>query len=506
MRALALLLVLAAPALAADVLVVAPAELQPALGAWRKHREAQGLAVEVATPGADVGAQVKAAHGASRGKLRFVLLVGDADEVPAATRPRQSREAVAAMERDPDIASDNPYADLDGDAIPDLAIGRVPADTVEEARTYLDRVVAYETSGDGGDWRRKLDVVAGTGGFGPVVDMAIEKLTRDLLERVPPSVAVTMTYAHPFSPYCPPPAEFADYAVRKWNEGALVVAYVGHGSQRSADRMRFGKETYPILGLDEVARIGAERGPPLSVFVACSTGQFDAPRDCLAEELLKRPKGPVAVIASSRVSTPYSNGVVAKELLEALFVLEAPTAGELLALVKRRLMDPPAADPMREQIEKLAQQTYEKSPEKRRADRADHLLLYNLLGDPCLRIARPLRAEVSAPASAAPGATIAVTCRAPFAGHAVVEVVRRRVPPPKLPPGGKKTAEEFRAAYEAAHANVVARAEARCGAEGATIEVTLPADAPPGEAAVRVYVTGETSGAAGSCALTIAAD
>jgi len=498
-------LVLAAPAFAQDVLVVAPKEFDDSIAAWKTYREGQGLKVAVREPTDDVGAVVRDTFAKSGKRLRFVMLVGDVDKVPCAIRPRQATGAVADMDSDPNIASDAPWADVDDDGAPDVAIGRVPADTADEAKSYLARVVAYEGNTDFGRWRDKLNVVAGTGGFGPLVDAAIEKLTRDLLSALPAAVDVSMTYAHPLSPYCPPPAQFADYAVRRWNEGALVVAYVGHGSAGNVDVVHVGRERYPILGMAEVDKIAAERGAPVSVFVACSTGHIDGERDCLAEALVKRPAGPIAVIASSRVSSPYSNGIVAKELLDALYVVEAKTTGELLVAVKRRLLDAPAGDAIRDRIEKIAQAMFEKSPEKRRADRADHVLLYNLLGDPCVRIARPSALAVAAPAEVAPGATLHVTGHAAEGGAAVVELVRRKDPPPKLPPGVRTTADDFRVPYEAANQHGIARVEVEVKAGEFAVDVPVPADAPVGPCAVRVYVAGKTSAAAGGVDLSIAA-
>jgi peptidase C25-like protein len=492
----------ATSAAAQDVLAVTPKEFEPSLAAWRAHREKLGMKVAAREPGADVGATVRDAWEKSGRKLRFVMLVGDVEKVPCALVPRKAAETVAMMEPDPNIATDAPYADVDGDGVPDLAIGRVPADTPAEVKDYLDRVVAYETDADFGDWRRKLDVVAGTGGYGPLVDMALESLTKDLLSALSPAVDVTMTYANPFSAYCPPPAEFADYAVKRWNEGALVVAYVGHGSTRNVDSCRFGKQEYPILGMDQVAKIGALRGAPVSMFVACSTGHIDGARDCLAEEMVKRPKGPVAVIASSRVSSPYSNGVIAKELLDALYKVEAPTAGELLTAVKKRLLDPPEGDAVRARLEKMGEM-FAKDPAVRRADREDHVLLYNLLGDPSLVIARPGKLDVSAPAEATPGTKLRVTGRAAFDGTATVELIRRKEPMPKLPPGGKKTPEQFREAYDAANSHGVAKVEVAVKAGEFTAEVPVPADAAAGPAAVRVFLSGKAACAAGGADLAI---
>lgn len=496
---------LAASAAAQDVLVVAPKDFHDSLAAWTTHRAKQGLAVAVREPSGDVGAIVREVSEKSGKKLRFVMLVGDADEVPCATRERKGGAIMGMEGAEPDIATDDPFADLDGDGVPDLAIGRVPADSPADAKAYLDRVVAYETDTDFGSWRERLNVVAGTGGFGPMVDMALETLCRQLLaENVPPAVEVTMTYASPLSPFCPPPAEFADYAVKRWSEGALVVAYVGHGSERAVDRIRSGKDVYPILDLAHVAKIDSARGAPVSMFIACSTGHFDGERDCLAEELLKRPRGPVAVIASSRVSSPYSNGIVAKELLDALFKTEVATTGELLVAMKRRLVEPAAGDARRDQLEKMAAAMFERDPEKRRLDREDHLFLYNLLGDPCVRIARPAHLDVAAPATVAPGKKFTVTGTAPFGGELSVVVERGRKAPVKPAITVKKTPEDYRSVYEAANSRVILQFPLTVKAGPFSVELTIPADAAPGACAVRVYLAGKSGAAAGGAEVTLA--
>ena len=497
--AAALCVPLGGAAWAQDALVVTSKDLEPAVAAWKSFRESQGLKVVVREPGADVAATVASVHGASGGKLRFVLLLGDVDRVPCAYVPVA---ATAKWESDTRIATDAPYADIDGDGVPDLAIGRVPADSLDEARSLLARSAAYESNRDFGEWRRRLQVIAGTGGFGPLQDAAMEQMTKQFLTRdVPPSVVVTGTYGNPQSAWCPPPKEFADTTVERFNEGAFVVAYIGHGSADSVDTVKVGRERFPILGAPEVARIDVRHGAPVAVFIACSTGKFDAETDCLAEEILRRPNGPVGVIASSRVSTPYSNGILSKEMLSALWQEPAATTGELLLAMKRRLVAPRADDAERKQIEGLAAAFYDPDESRRAADRREHLALYNLLGDPCVRLLRPAELLLDAPAKAEQGARITVTGTAPAAGRLVVELVRRRDASVAI--GSRKTADEWRATYLAANALAVARAEQKVQAGAFSIELVVPADARSGPCVVRAYLESAASSAAGGRAIEI---
>jgi hypothetical protein len=101
-------------------------------------RESQGHTVAVRRPKRDPVAQVKQVHEASGGALRFVLLLGDVKRIACTYSPGQS---IKLWERDPRIASDNQLADLDGDGVPDLAVGRLPADDLAEATTMIRKVV-----------------------------------------------------------------------------------------------------------------------------------------------------------------------------------------------------------------------------------------------------------------------------------------------------------------------------------------------------------------------------
>ena len=143
MRAAFALLALTGALFAQDVLVISPPEFRPALKDWLAYRRAQGLEVAVALPGEDVRAVVVRQHKHSEGRLRFVMLLGDVKRIDCAYFDGR---IIKPYEDDPRIANDHHLADLDGDHLPELAVGRIPADTVEEARAMLDKVCLLYTS------------------------------------------------------------------------------------------------------------------------------------------------------------------------------------------------------------------------------------------------------------------------------------------------------------------------------------------------------------------------
>jgi hypothetical protein len=444
---------------------------------------------------------VKEVHAESKGKLRFVLLLGDVKYVPCGYI---ACPIIKPYERDwKRVATDNLTADVDGDAQPDVAIGRLPADSAKEAKALLARALAYERSADYGPWRRRINVIAGVGGFGVFQDMALEQVTAKFLkENVPETYDLHVTYGNPSSPFCPPPGKIKEITLERFNEGALFVTYLGHGSPRRLDALRFKGQVHRILEEDDLYSLEARHGAPIAFFVACSTGHFDGAPDCLAEIAVKRPAGPIAVIAASRVSMPYANAVVAKEVLEAALQDRRPTLGEAFLQAKRRLVPPRHEDEGRKFIDFLAM-GYKWRETERAAERAEHLHLYNLLGDPTLCLPHPAVAEVRCADQAAPGAKLAVTVGTLVAGEATIELVEERTPVRPARTGDDDA--DFARCYASANAWVRAATTATVGGNPVTTELKVPEDAAPGRYLVRVFVAGEHGAAAGVRAITIPA-
>jgi hypothetical protein len=486
-----LLLLYPATLFAQDLLVLAPEEFQPALKAWRAHREKQGHTVAVRAPEQDPVAQVRRVHKAAGGALKYVLLLGDVKRIACTYSPGES---IKLWERDPRIANDNQLADLDGDGLPDLAVGRLPADDLAEATAMIGKIVAYEKNRDFSTWRRRLNMVAGIGGFGMWADWALEQATiavaRDV---VPPAYDVHATYANPRSSFCPPPARVAETTLERLNEGALVVAYFGHGSRRRLDRLRFRAESFDIFTEDHAYELKARRGAPIVFFCACSTGHMDGAPDSLAELVIKQPAGPVAVYAATRVSMPYANGMFSKELIQA--ILSAETVGAALKEAKRRMMADDQWDKTRRTIE-----TYGfayKTAEERRSERAEHLYLYNLFGDPSMRIPRAARVEVLVgPEEIAPGGRLKIVGRTNVAGEVLVELVAERttVVPQRVGDDDAAFAETY------ARANARTRASAKTTVDQGrfAVELGVPEAVNTGRYYVRVYVTGAGGAAMGA--------
>jgi hypothetical protein len=504
--------------MAADTAVVCSDAFYRELAPWRKFRIRQGRTIaHVSNEGGPAAIQQGIRKLNQRQALRFVVLVGDVPEagsgangvglvgVPTTLIPSQ---VVHKFGSEPEIATDNFYADLDDDQIPDVALGRITADSPSELQAVIAKIFDYEMSRDFTAWRRRIHLVAGVGGFGGLADSVLERVVRNFVAQgIPSGYSVSATYASWASPLCPGPRAFHDTTIDRLNEGCLFWVYIGHGSRHRLDRVRVPGKTYHILGGDDVSKMHCKAGAPIAVFLACYTGAFDDPRDCLAEEMLRTPGAPVAVVCGSRVTMPYAMTVMGSELMQEVFVQRRDTIGEALLHAKRGMMLNPRTDERSQMMDSVARMLNPDSKDLE-AERQEHLLLFHLIGDPLLSVRQPEMITVSTETEVSPGGQLNVTASSPVAGSVRAELVlrrdrmKRRIAPRQEYDDSIEALDQYKETYLAANDRLLA--EATASTQGGEIQLRLqvPPDA-KGPAHVVVYVQGNKEFALGSTDVTI---
>ena len=531
---------------ARDTAIVCPSEFRAALAPWVAFREGQGHHVTFLTNSADAGElRGEIRRLAAAGGLRYLLLVGDAAAIdpdsvrlekvtaarlastqlaPSKLEPRLALSANHVPTRhvrarvnvrwgsEPHIATDNWYADLDDDGAPDLAVGRLTADSAAEVSLMVDKILAYERNRDFGPWRRHLHFVAGLGGFGPVVDSLLEMSAKNVIAAgLPAGYGATLTQASWSSPYYPDPRRFRESAQAGLNDGCLFWIYMGHGQRRELDQTPQAAPRFrPILEAADAPALRGASAAPIACLFSCYAGAFDGPEDCLAEELLRAPGGPVAVLAGSRVTMPYAMTVLGAELLDQCFAEQLPTLGDALLAAKRAVVAPAKSNSLRASLDAMAA-LVSPAPAELAAERLEHLAMFNLLGDPLLGIRQAksvvLRAEIHSRTDGDPrapaGAMVRVAGHSPIAGIALVELVAPRdvlrfePSPRKAAPETADAATECGDTYTRANDPVWTRRI--IATPTGEFEVTLPL--PPlahAQCLARVFITGESDFALGA--------
>ena len=229
-------------------------------------------------------------HHWSEPSLRYVLLLGDAtyDTKDYLGTGVQNQVPVKLVKtRYLWTASDPWLAAVNGeDLLPDVAIGRLPAASVEEVKALVAKILAYETgqadpevpvvlitdNPDGaGDFNWNADVLAAT----VLSDQTVDKIYLSELGTKATRSAILDAF----------------------DEGASVMSYIGHGGIHL-----WANEN--LLNIGNVGSLSPQSQQPLLLTMNCLNGYFHFPyHNSLSEELLKAEgKGIIAAFSPTGLS------------------------------------------------------------------------------------------------------------------------------------------------------------------------------------------------------------
>lgn len=180
------------------------------------------------------------------------------------------------------------YAAVNGeDILPDLSIGRLPAATVEEVQAMVEKIVAYET-GESGLERSAVVLVADNADRAGNFEANADELAATVLASKNPDTIYLSELG---------PAATRSAIVQRFDAGASLVSYLGHGGIHL-----WADENFFNTG--DVASLASQPQQPLVFTMNCLNGYFHFPYfDSLAEELVKaRDKGAIAAFSPSGLS------------------------------------------------------------------------------------------------------------------------------------------------------------------------------------------------------------
>ncbi len=488
------------------VICVCAESLDEAWKPWVAYRQEQGYEVAIVRPdgsAAEIREAIKKA--AISRSLQGVVLLGDTPSyADGKLAPRLKSHVPTFYSQakvnvlfgsEPELASDFPYGDLNGDGVPDLPVGRIPVTSSEQLTRYVQRVIAYERKYPAAVGKRDIHFVAGVGGFGPAVDGVLTTVTRKFISQgIPGSFRVTMTQASWQSPFCPDPFAFGKHTVDRMNEGGLFWIYMGHGLRDQLDQVFVpGVKPISIMRQDNLKDVAVRGLPPICVFLACYVGAFDSVKPCIGEQLVLLEDGPIAVLAASRVSMPYAMSVMGDGMLRQCFRLREEILGNVIANAKRSLVVPSAADrtPNRMLLDSLAGKL-SPVPKMLIEEREEHALMFNLLGDPLLRVNYPRGVKLNCAATASNGSNLLVRFEAPVKGKAVLELAAergvQRFTPLKRESFDREMAESYNDEYRRANDAVWSSTSLDICQPG-TVEAEIAVErVKPGFQTVRLYL------------------
>ena len=497
-----------------DTLVLCPAKLQGELARWVTYRKSQDFKIEVVTPGRsahEVRQQIL--ESAKSNDLKNIVIVGDAGDRNTASDMRVPTDFVMARDNvrygsEIEIATDNRYADIDDDGTPDVAIGRMPVDSPAELKNYIDRVIRYERDGLPAEAMRRVNFVAGVGGFGKIVDGVIEETTKQIItDLMPGEIETTMTYGSWTSPYCPDPRRFSESTFERFNEGSLFWVYIGHGARRRLDRIYMPDQMHDIITSKNVDKIECRNGCPIAIFLACYTNAVDAEDDCLGELMLKQEHGPIACIGGTRVTKPAAMGLLSLEMIHDYFYEETETLGEIFLHAKQRMVHGSKNfREYRQMIEGLAKSF---SPGGSfRIEKEEHVHLLHLLGDPLLKLPRPDSIDFGSQQDATAGETLVISGKSPKSGTMTLELayrrdrLRKRFRRRRMYDSSDASFEDYQKVYDQSRDLVAKRVSVEVNQGLFSTKLEIPEDV-SGACVIRAYIDAEDGVAIGSTPIQI---
>lgn len=227
-----------------------------------------------------------------------------------------------------EVPADNLYADLDGDRRPDLAIGRIPALTLAEAETMVDKISGYDSSARLAPWQRRAVFVAdnadAAGDF-PLVSDAV------IAQHLPADLTPERIYLGGSAP----DAAAARAAIAAaFDAGAFMLQYTGHGSVQNWAHESIWTAA-DVAGLQNAGRL------PLIMTFNCLDGYFAFPgQPGMAESVTRQQAGgAIAAISPTGLGTTGFQHEFRLLLMDALFAADVADVGEALLLAKQRFFD-----------------------------------------------------------------------------------------------------------------------------------------------------------------------
>lgn len=263
----------------------------------------------------------------------YILLIGDAaqdyrDRLGTGTAnyvPSQIYET----ENYGETISDSWFVSIVGnDALPDMIMGRLSADSPDQVDVMVDKIIGYEQNPPDASW--SSDVLF-------VVDddtITFEIASDRIIDQIPFYYTASTVLATNYPPSTP-----ADDIRKHFDQGSVFVNYTGHGDVRRWGR--WGQEGKFIWDTGRIAEL-SDGGPLSFVTIAnCLNGYFGGSKQnvSLAEELQRVDgKGAVAVFAPTGFGSVGGQHTLLSEVYRSIFYYDlrevgaATTAAEISAV------------------------------------------------------------------------------------------------------------------------------------------------------------------------------
>ncbi len=223
--------------------------------------------------------------------------------------------------------SDLPYAQINEDPWPDLALGRLPARTPAEVTVWARKTLAYAQQTDLA-WRTRVLAIADgqEASFGSDAQIFLDQF----------SPAFSTGLYSPAAGVTDANAKVIDY----FAAGYGIIGYFGHGSINM-----WGKDR--IFNTEDAAKLTNGAHLPVVINMNCLTGLFTHPKVAsLAETLLWQEAGGASlVMAPTSLTLPNDQALLSGAFAEALSADPQASLGQAFLAAQRKIpLEQPGAN------------------------------------------------------------------------------------------------------------------------------------------------------------------
>jgi hypothetical protein len=198
---------------------------------------------------------------------------------------------------------DNWYvAFAEGTIIPQMAIGRIPANSSTMAANVANKIVSYE---DLTAYRPQEALFVADNN-----EVAFEELNETLISHLPSNFGERRVYLRSYTNVSTATQDI----IAGINAGMLLTTYVGHG-----DVTHWAGE--PLFDPTKISLLNNSNKLTFVTALECLNGYFSQPfRYCLGEEFVIPPdKGAIASFASSGLGYTWEHAILGNELFASIF-------------------------------------------------------------------------------------------------------------------------------------------------------------------------------------------
>ena len=195
----------------------------------------------------------------------------------------------------------------------DIAVGRFPVRTTEEAKVMVDKVIAYAERNNAGSWENVVMMMGDDGNAN--LHMGDANDAANLVESLNPGLVVKRVmwdaYAEVVTSTGNTYPDVTTLLKQQQAEGALIMNYSGHGSQRQLSHEQ-------VLTLADFKSF-TNKNLPLWITASCDVGPFDSQTENIGEQAVLNPNGgAIAFYGTTRTVYTDRNRRINKAFLRAL--------------------------------------------------------------------------------------------------------------------------------------------------------------------------------------------